>query len=102
MDLVEYTKDDDMNKFWKLPNGVAQNLLDEAIIRIAELEQQLVAAQEQLRWHFEDPPVRSKYYWCAFDMGQGPCYFSASGIWFGRNIIAWRELPEQPKSDRRS
>ena len=43
MDLAEYTRNSDRNKFWELPSGVAQNLLDEAIDRIAELEQQLAA-----------------------------------------------------------
>jgi len=47
MDLAEYTRNSDRNKFWELPSGVAQNLLDEAIDRIAELEAQLTAAQER-------------------------------------------------------
>ena len=47
MDLAEHIRDDDRNKFWKLPSGVAQNLLDEAIDRIADLEAQLTAAQER-------------------------------------------------------
>ena len=47
MDLAEHIRDDDRNKFWKLPSGVAQNLLDEAIDRIADLEAQLAAAQER-------------------------------------------------------
>ena len=47
MDLAEYTRNSDRNKFWELPSGVAQNLLDEAIDRIADLEAQLAAAQER-------------------------------------------------------
>ena len=47
MDLAEHIRDDDRNKFWKLPSGVAQNLLDEAIDRITDLEAQLAAAQER-------------------------------------------------------
>jgi len=47
MELTEYIRDDDRNKFWKLPSGVAQNLLDEAIDRIADLEAALTAAQER-------------------------------------------------------
>jgi len=47
MDLAEYTRNSDRNKFWKLPSGVAQNLLDEAIDRITDLEAQLAAAQER-------------------------------------------------------
>ena len=41
MDLAEYTRNSDRNKFWELPSGVAQNLLDEAIDRLADLEAQL-------------------------------------------------------------
>lgn len=59
-------------------------------------EAALATAQDRDRWHFEDPPVRGKTYWCAFEEGQGPCYYGAHGVWFGKDIIAWRELPEHP------
>ena len=103
MDLVEYIKDNDRNKFWKLSNGVAQNLLDEAIDRIADLEAQLAAAQERERWIpvTERVPENDGYY-LAFAPGwehAWQCEF-ASPWWYDCcdeppiTPTYWRELPD--------